>query len=76
MAYAYVKLSVEPGEETEIRSALKKIPNVESADIVTGEEDIIAKVRAENPEKLLELIKTKLRKVGGIRKTVTNIVIE
>ena len=76
MTQAYVKFNVEPGTETTVRDALKQISNVESADIVTGGEDIIAKIKGEDSNELLKLVSSQLRTVEGVTRTWTGLIIE
>ena len=76
MTQAFVKFNVEPGQEERVRDSLKGISNVESADIVTGSEDIIARVKGENSEELLKLVTSQLRTVKGVTRTWTDLVIE
>ena len=76
MAKAYLKVSVLPGKEKIIRSALSEIKGVKEAYITTGAQDIIVLVEADNFEELLKLVVTKLRVIEGITKTDTNLILE
>ena len=46
MARAYLKISVTPGLEITVRDAIARIKGVISADVTTGEQDIICLVEA------------------------------
>ncbi|MGA2103771.1 MAG: Lrp/AsnC ligand binding domain-containing protein [Methanoregula sp.] len=76
MAKAYLKIDVETGKETEVKTALKKISGVKSADFVTGTQDILALVEGKNYEEIVTKILSETRKVKGIKKTVTDFVFE
>jgi DNA-binding Lrp family transcriptional regulator len=76
MARAYLKISVEAGKEREIRGALQRIPEVRSADLTTGDQDIIAIIEASSYETLLRTIVDKMRGIDGITSTSTSLVLE
>jgi len=76
MAKAYLKISVEAGKEREIHSTLKKIPEVKTVDLTTGDQDIIAVIEAQSYEKLLKTIIEKLRSIDGITSTSTSLVLD
>jgi hypothetical protein len=48
MAKAYLKIDVEIGKETEVRTALKKISGVKSTEFVTGAHDILVSVEVKH----------------------------
>ncbi|MBI5118701.1 Lrp/AsnC ligand binding domain-containing protein [Candidatus Poribacteria bacterium] len=76
MAKAYLKITVEAGKEREVCSALRRMPEVKSADLTTGDQDIIAVVEAASYEILLKTIIEKLRQVSGISGTSTSLVLD
>ena len=76
MAKAYMKLSVETGKERQICNDLKKLPEVKSADLTTGDQDIIAIIEASSYETLLKTIVEEMRKINGITSTSTSLVLE
>jgi len=75
-AHAYVLVNVEIGTESRIINELKKVPEIVEAWVVYGVYDIVVKVKAENPEKLKEVVSEKIRKIDGVRNTLTLIPIE
>lgn len=75
MTSAFVLINTEIGAEEEILQELKKIPNVKEAYIVYGVYDIIAKVEAENMDKLKEIISWKIRRLDKVRSTLTMLVV-
>lgn len=76
MAKAYLKVSVEAGKEREVCGALKKISEVKSADLTTGDQDIIAVIEASSYEALLKTIVEEMRRIKGITGTSTSLVLE
>jgi DNA-binding Lrp family transcriptional regulator len=76
MAKAYLKIDIETGKENETKTALKKISGVKSADFVTGTQDLIASVEGKSFEEIVTKTLSEVRKVKGIRKTVTDFVFE
>ena len=76
MARAYLKISVTPGLEITVRDAITRIKGVVSADVTTGEQDIICLVEAPSYDSLLSTVMSQLRKIEGIERTATNFVIE
>ncbi|MCS7126410.1 MAG: Lrp/AsnC ligand binding domain-containing protein [Aigarchaeota archaeon] len=75
MPSAFVLINTEIGAEEEILQELKKIINVKEAYVVYGVYDIIAKVEAENMDKLKEIISWKIRRLDKVRSTLTMLVV-
>ena len=70
MEKAFVLIHTETGKENDVLKELKKIEGVEEAFIVYGGYDIVAKVVAENIEKLKEIVYSgRLKKIDGIFST-------
>jgi len=76
MPLAFVFINAEIGSEDEILKELRKIVEVKEACAVYGVYDIVAKVKAETMGKLREVVARKVRKVSGIRSTLTMIAME
>lgn len=76
MARAYVKINVAAGREREVRDALLARDEVRSADLTSGDQDIIALVEAGSFDELLDLTLNQLRTIDGVTGTVTNLVID
>ena len=76
MAKAYLKISIETGKEKEVREALLEIPEVKTADLTTGDQDIIAVIEAQNYDTLLRMIVEKTRGIEGISSTSTSLVLD
>jgi len=76
MPMAFVLINSEIGGENEVLEELRKVPNVKEAHIVYGVYDIIAKVEAEDMDKLKSIITWKIRRLDRVRSTLTMIVVE
>lgn len=74
MPAAIVLINSEIGKEMEILDRLCNMPEVERAFLVYGVYDVVAKVRADNMELLEGAITDRVRKLKGIRSTLTLIV--
>ena len=66
MARAYLKISVETGMEREVKSA----------DLTTGDQDIIAVIEVGDYEALLKTIVEQTRRIKGIIGTSTSLVLD
>ncbi len=76
MAKAYLKIDVVPGKEREVQKALLDVEGIKVADLTSGEQDIICTIEAPGYEEALNLIVENLRKIEGIEKTITNLVLK
>jgi DNA-binding Lrp family transcriptional regulator len=76
VARAYVKINVAAGKERDVRDRLRKRTEVVSADLTSGDQDIIALVQAESFDELLDLTLNQLRTIEGVTGTVTNLVVD
>lgn len=76
MAKAYLKIWVDSGKEKTVLGRLRKMKGVKSADLTAGEQDIIALVEGRTHDILLKMIVSTLRKIKGITRTATNLILE
>ncbi len=76
MAKAYVRICVNVGKERELRDEIRTYPEVKSADITAGEQDIIALIEGKSYEDILETVVKKIRKNPNIKVTWTNFILE
>jgi DNA-binding Lrp family transcriptional regulator len=76
MAKAYVKIWVEGGREEIVRDALLESDHVMVADITAGDQDVMVLIEASSYEALLQLVVKKIRKIPGVTRTSTNLVLE
>ena len=75
MAAAYVKLCTQAGAERAVKAALLRTKGVRRADLTAGPQDIIALVEAASYERGLSIILTGVRKIKGVVRTETNLVL-
>lgn len=75
-AEAFVLINTQIGSEEEVLKTLREIKEVEEAHIIYGVYDIIAKVKAEDLNKLREIITWKIRKIKKVMSTTTMIIME
>jgi len=71
MINGYLLITTASGREKDVLTALRKIKDVETANIVYGEYDIIVKIRSQNSQKLNEFVTAEIRKIAGIQNTYT-----
>lgn len=71
MQTAYILISCNPEDTEEIVLALRNIKEISEAKMVEGPYDIIAKLEANDSEKVKEIISTQLKKIIKIKHTLT-----
>ena len=76
MAKGFVRAWCSGGDEETARTALRAMPEVQLAELTSGEQDLIAIVVGESYEKILTTVLKKLRQTPGVRNTVTSLVLE
>lgn len=76
MPQAFVLMNAELGSEDSIVDELKKIEGVKEVYQVYGVYDIVAQVESNTMERVKETITWKLRKLNGVKSTLTMIVME
>jgi len=76
MALCYVLLNVELGLEEKVLTEVRKVPNVKECHRVYGIYDMIAKLEADSMDALKQVVTWKIRKLEGVRSTLTAIIID
>jgi len=76
MPLSYVLINVEPGSEEKVLNEVRKEPNVKDCHRVYGVYDMIAKIEADSLNALKEIVTWKIRRLDGVRSTLTAIVME
>ena len=74
MPKAFIMIDVEPGSETAVEQAVKKIAGVKMVYQVTGEHDLIAFIDAEPYEEFANILSS-IRHLAGVRDTDSNLVL-
>jgi len=76
MPKAFVLMNAELGSEDSIVGELRRLGGVKEVYQVYGVYDIVAQVESDTMEKVKEIITWKLRKLNGVKSTLTMIVME
>ena len=71
MAIGFVLISAAPAHEHEVYKELSKVPEIIELQPLFGEYDLIAKIEAEDFEKLGEIVVNKIRSIEGVIDTKT-----
>ena len=71
MVEAYVLIQAEVGRSAEVADAVRKIPGVRLADVVTGPYDVVVRAEAADIDGLGELTVAKVQAVAGVTRTLT-----
>jgi DNA-binding Lrp family transcriptional regulator len=76
MPKAFVLMNAELGSEDSIVGELRRLEGVKEVYQVYGVYDVVAQVESDTMEKVKEIITWKLRKLNGVKSTLTMIVME
>ncbi len=76
MHSAFVLMNAELGKETQIVNELEKISNVKEVYPVYGVYDVLMVIESDSMEALRETITSKVRKLDGIKSTLTMIIVK
>ena len=75
-SFSYRTQNKELLSQRELAREIAKFPEVQEVHIITGDWDLLIKVKAENVEAIGKLVIDKLRLIKGIKKTLTCVVFE
>jgi len=75
MLTAYILVMADSGAEKEVIEELQDLDEVEEADIIYGEWDIITKLKIPDVSGLGDFILQNIRSIKGVKKTSTLIVV-
>lgn len=71
MAIGFVLIKTAPAAEREVYGILKDVQQVKEIHSLFGEYDLIAKIHAENFNKLGQVVVDKIRSIDGVEDTKT-----
>lgn len=71
MVLAYVLAKIEAGKDREVFDEVKKLEEVKRASATYGIYDLLMEIEFKNIEDLDEFVFDKLRKMPGVKETVT-----
>jgi len=76
MVTAYVMVKANTGEADRLRDDIEAIDGVQSAYIVAGDVDIIAKVSVDSPAEVKGIAATEIQSTDGVEDTQTYIAMD
>lgn len=76
MHSAFVLMNAELGKENQIVGEIKKISNVKEVYPVYGVYDVLMVIESDSMEDLRETITSQIRKLDGIKSTLTMIIVK
>ncbi|TMT85677.1 Lrp/AsnC family transcriptional regulator [Haloterrigena sp. H1] len=76
MVTAFVMIKANTGEADRLKDSIESIAGVQSAHIVAGDVDLIAKARVETPAEVKEIAATHIQAIEGIEDTQTYIAMD
>jgi DNA-binding Lrp family transcriptional regulator len=76
MTLCYVLINVEVGSEEKVLEEVRKVPNVKECHRLYGIYDVIAKVEADSMDGLKEIVTWKIRRLNGVRSTITTVAMD
>lgn len=76
MSKVYMLSNVLPGKDRSICDTLRGTKGVQSADVITGQFDIVAVLEAKDTNQIFNKILKEIRKIKGITRTETFVAID
>ena len=70
-ARAYILIETQVGKSRDVAAALRSLSGVLSADIITGDFDIIALIEAEDMVGIADLVTGQVQSIPGVSRTIT-----
>ncbi len=70
-ARAYILIETQVGKSRDVVTALRSLSGVPSADIITGDFDIIVLVEAADMVALADLVTGRVQSIPGVIRTIT-----
>ena len=71
MTRAYILIETQVGKSTDVVTALRLLTGVPSADIITGDFDIIALVEAKDMITMADIVTGRVQSIPGVIRTIT-----
>ncbi|APX97072.1 MULTISPECIES: Lrp/AsnC family transcriptional regulator [Natronorubrum] len=76
MVTAFIMIKANTGEADRLRESIQDLDGVQSAHIVAGDVDIIAKAQVDTPAAVKEIAATQIQGISGIENTQTYIAMD
>ena len=68
---AFILVETQVGRANQVVQALRALPGVMSADVVTGTFDVIALIEVDNMAAMAELVTGQMQGIRGVLRTIT-----
>ena len=68
---AFILIETEVGRARYVAEALRTVPNVLAADVITGNFDVIATIEAPTMSALAEVVTSQVQGIRGVLRTIT-----
>ena len=68
---AFILIETQVGTGKQIVDALRRIDHVKEADFIIGPYDAVVRIEAENVADILEVVRSRIHQVPGIKRTMT-----
>ena len=68
---AFILIETQVGKTRDVVAALRSLPGVPSADIITGDFDIIVIVEADDMVAIADLVTGRVQSIPGVTRTIT-----
>jgi len=76
MTLAMVLISAEPGKDRKVANDVKKLKGVEKTFLVSGQYDVVARIKGKTSEEILALVYDKIRPIPGVKGSQTMFALE
>ena len=76
MAMAIVLISAEPGKDRKVANEVKKLKGVDGTFLVSGQYDVMARIKGKTSEEILALVYDKIRPIPGVKNSQTMFALE
>jgi DNA-binding Lrp family transcriptional regulator len=76
MAMAIVLISAEPGKDRKVANEVKKLKGVDGTFLVSGQYDVMARIKGKTSEEILALVYDKIRPIPGVESSQTMFALE
>ena len=68
---AFILIETQVGKSQQVAEALRSLEGIKSADVVTGNFDIISLVEAPDMATVAELVTSRVQAIRGVMRTIT-----
>ena len=68
---AFILIEVQVGRANNVADSLRSLPEVTSAEVVTGPYDIIASIQVSDMAAMADLVTSQMQSIRGVIKTIT-----